>query len=757
MNLLVIPLRQARPMDLGNELSQIIQRDYFQTPSSFHDDLATVTALRNKVGAITNESVSTSDVLLLQEYYLHLIHLKRKFPPDSIEFAWYGTLTYGLSGPAKLRSFSIEQLNVLFQLGSLFSQLALKESRHTDEGLKQGCAKLQLAAGCFQMILLEQEAGIPVPNDFTHDTIQALKWLMLAQAQEMVWQKAVSNGKMKDSVIAKLAIQTSEFYSEALKYGNASDYIKLEWINHITVKKFHFRAAAFYRASMGYQDTFQYGEQVCCLRVASESVSFALKLKKYVNSFVIEDLQGLVDTIERSLKVAEKDNDLIYLKVVPNEKDLKPLVGTVIVKPIEPKFEEPTKPLFEDLLPYIVIQVSQAFRERIDNYIKEKFANPVVSLNKMMIDFLTERNLPASIDSLQQPENLPELIIKHSQEIIGIGGTNVIEESITETSQIAGQCKGLLQECKNRIQLEAQEDDMLRLRQGTQRWTRESSSVAGQKLFPKVEKMELYLQQAEAGDKLVLSKYYDLKPYLEIYCGGYKTLVDYIPSSNYTQLDQNITSIISDIRAAVNEARNLEDSRKDLLRNVELKTKDNPILPKVIEDYKVNKTRIYQNEGVIREREFEGVFELHLGIYNKELMELEALKNKQISLESEIDMLNKRFISEFNIRVSESQQARGESLQVLESVYSKYLDIISNLNEGNKFYNDFILKGTGVLKECEDFLYKRRMEGRELELSIQHDHLPARIPPDEVCPKSQAPHDISLAENSAPSAPGKWQ
>ena len=52
--------------------------------------------------------------------------------------------------------------------------------------------------------------------------------------------KAINNDSMKDSVVARLSIQTSEYYSKALDFGNSSDLIKLEWINHLKVKKLHF-------------------------------------------------------------------------------------------------------------------------------------------------------------------------------------------------------------------------------------------------------------------------------------------------------------------------------------------------------------------------------------------------------------------------------------------------------------------------------------------------------------------------------------
>lgn len=77
---------------------------------------------------------------------------------------------------------------------------------------------LQLAAGIFSnlknniMLVIQQE---PTP-DMSPETLEALSLLMLAQAQEIFTHKAIFD-KMKDSVIAKLAAQTEELYSESSK------------------------------------------------------------------------------------------------------------------------------------------------------------------------------------------------------------------------------------------------------------------------------------------------------------------------------------------------------------------------------------------------------------------------------------------------------------------------------------------------------------------------------------------------------------
>jgi len=68
------------------------------------------------------------------------------------------------------------------------------------------------------------------PSDLTADFVKSLEWLMLAQAQECVWQRAVAGNNLprtfyrsdlcldhyKNSLIAKLAARVSSLYNTSL-------------------------------------------------------------------------------------------------------------------------------------------------------------------------------------------------------------------------------------------------------------------------------------------------------------------------------------------------------------------------------------------------------------------------------------------------------------------------------------------------------------------------------------------------------------
>jgi programmed cell death 6-interacting protein len=207
-----------------------------------------------------------------------------------------------------------ELANIVYNLASLYSQLATSAVRTTAGGLKSACNYFCLSAGVISFLktAIVPELRSAPPEDMDSMTLECLEHLLLAQAQECFWQKAVMDG-LKDNLIAKLAAKVSDFYTQASDFGIKSDAISSEWIHHMTAKHYHFAAAAQFRAACEALERRNYGEEVARLRDSLECVSEALREGKWINKTVLGGLQGLKSMVQESLKRAEKDNDMIYL------------------------------------------------------------------------------------------------------------------------------------------------------------------------------------------------------------------------------------------------------------------------------------------------------------------------------------------------------------------------------------------------------------------------------------------------------------
>ncbi len=231
-----------------------------------------------------------------------------------VDFTWYPALGYNTERPISQDNLKFELANILDNLASLYSQLAITSNRGTTEGLRSACNYFCLAAGVLSHIKTEviPELRSTPPEDMDDATLESLQQLMLAQAQECFWQKAVMDG-YKDASIAKLAAKVSDLYAASGDWGVKSDAISSQWIHHTTAKHHHFAAAAQYRQSRDCLEKRKYGEEVARLRDSISCVNEALKEAKYLNKVVLGDLHGLKTKVLEDLKRAEKDNDLIYL------------------------------------------------------------------------------------------------------------------------------------------------------------------------------------------------------------------------------------------------------------------------------------------------------------------------------------------------------------------------------------------------------------------------------------------------------------
>lgn len=744
-NLLPIPFRLTDTIPLKEELAQLIKKDYFQPASSFAEDLHRALFLQNQTSAFSKDKspklLEYEEILF--EYFHLLGDIACKFP-DAISFQWYGTLGYKPKH-CVITTWRHEQMQVAYQLGALYSQRALQQSIHTDDGLKAACSFFKLAAGCFEYLLKNKIAGL---SDFDLNTLLCLKWMMVGLAQELIWQKAITNTAMKDSVIARLSVQVSEYYEKAIEAATESDSIKLEWINQFQVKKSHFRAAAHYRMSVIAQDNFNYGEQVAHLGIACGLCDTALKYKRYVNAFVLEDLQGLSTTAKDTFRTAKKDNDLVYLKPVPDARDLAPIAGVSMVEPEIPANminHSPFPTLFATLIPFSIIQVAQAFRERQDSFLVEHFHEPLQALNRMLSKFLAERDLPASIDTIQKPENLPDSIVKHSKEIISIGGTNIIQSSMVEIAKLANQCSDLVVACEERLKMEKYEDDLMREREGSARWTRAPSLSASSELSSRIKKMGSYLEQGHQSDILINDGYNSIKHLLEIYCGGHDSLTRHIPRSSHIKLDPAMGKIVADLRELLDEAHKLETNRQRFLSSLEIKSRDRNVLPLILSEFKQNPDRFQNAESALEAVQFEYIYERHIKLFNNDLKYVELLKELQVNIEKKIHSVNLSLTQARSLQYDVSQQNRLDALQTFEEAYVQYLELVSNLNNGSRFYSDFLEKGSIVLKDTDDFLYSRREEARELEIGIRNQNKLANIESsmaretELVAPKGQKP------------------
>lgn len=478
-----------------------------------------------------------------------------------------------------------ELANVLYNLAALYSQLAVALNRSTSEGLKNACNYFCQAAGVVSHIKTEivpDMRGLP-PEDMDTMTLESIQQLMLAQAQECFWSKAVKDG-LKDGLISKLAAKVSDFYDQAAEYGTKSDTVSTEWIHHMTAKHHHFAAAAQYRASRECLDKEKYGEEVARLRDSLNCVNEALKESRWINKIVLGDLNGLKSRVTEDLKRAEKDNDMIYLYSVPSKSELTTLgrAGMATAR-VPEEVSDPSstlgdggkfgQPLFARLVPYAVHVAASIYEERKNRLVNVSIIDKIDELTVELRDLLQSLNLPGSLQALEKPLGLPPLLTSHAEEIRQQDGLHRLRRSMRETATLRENDSVIFKEAVDFLRSEAAEDDRARLKHGTERWLRPPSKQSGERLYVQVNEIDGYLKSAASSDELVKSKLKDSETVIQILSGNDRDLEEYVPSSRRAVMPHDVGRSAYDLRHILNEVNRLESRRKKQIEKVREKAK----------------------------------------------------------------------------------------------------------------------------------------------------------------------------------------
>ncbi|OJJ53072.1 hypothetical protein ASPSYDRAFT_62270 [Aspergillus sydowii CBS 593.65] len=745
-NILQIPFRQSHAVSLSTALTQYISSKYDQRPDMFADDLQIIDRLRSE--AVNVQEPHISGISRLITYAAQLKWLGGKFPVDvGVEFPWYPAFGFNTSRPISQNNIRFELANITFNLAALYSQLAFSVNRTTSDGLKQACNYFCQAAGILAHLrtdIVPDMRSAP-PEDMDEMTLQSLEELLLAQAQECFWQKAVKDG-LKDASIARLAGKVSDFYADGCDHAVKSNAISPEWIHHMTAKQHHFAAAAQYRQSLDCLEKRKYGEEVARLRDAVACVNEALKESRWINRTVLGDLQGLKNRVSEDLKRAEKDNDMIYLHAVPPKSELKLIDRASMVASKAPSQVTDAisllgdkgplgQPLFSKLVPYAVHIAASIYSDRRDRLVNEQIIGELETMTDKLRDLLSSLNLPGSLQALEKPLGLPPTLVSHAEEMRQQDGLYRLRKSLQDIANVKSNDRAVYKEGVELLTAEKEEDDAYRRKFGTDRWSRESSDTAAPKLYTSCQEIEGYFSSAQSSDNLVEQKLQDSESVFRVLTGTNRDLEAFVPSSRRATIPPEVEREVSRLRGCISEVNRLESRRKRKSQTVKDKARTDDISSALVREA-ARLEREFPMQ-VIQASQFEDLFESRLRDYDVDLQMVAKEQHDQDQIAAQVREANRAFTRAHT--GDASTREREKALQELENGYLKYKEIISNIEVGRKFYND-LAKIVGRFRDdAKAFVHKRRMEASQLEQDISSVAAMASL---NISPIRQAPQPV---------------
>jgi len=363
--MLAVSLKETSDVDLVKPIKSFISASR-SVSGAENVALAELQTLRNKmVLTIKNKNYTEAALVDMQTYFDQLGNLETRVPFNKLKiyFKWLDSFDnrswLGGSIPYTMTTNLLyEKACVLFNIAALATQISRNSQKADDEvtseeSLKTSVRMFQFAAGLFSAV------SAPVPESSTEqkptpdlgsECAQALSELCLAQAQEVVLRKAISDNK-KDAVIAKISHKSGLMFEETyrlLEIPSVKALVPKDWLSVCAGKSKLFCGLSHWFMSKSCKENKEIGEEISRLQLAETNLQSA---KASLPSQFQGDLSLWISTVQDALTSAKKDNELIYFEKVPLAEDLSVIEGATVVKaiPLADKFLENGNDLFASM------------------------------------------------------------------------------------------------------------------------------------------------------------------------------------------------------------------------------------------------------------------------------------------------------------------------------------------------------------------------------------------------------------------------
>ncbi|XP_047958678.1 vacuolar-sorting protein BRO1-like isoform X1 [Salvia hispanica] len=712
--MLAILEKKTNSLDLYRPLRNFIAINYSEREAqNLEDDLDTLKQLRSDVerGAGSDSLSARRD--LLQNYYKALCAVESRFPisPDkdhvnTVSFTWFDA--FKNRQKASQQNVHLEKAAVLFNLGAVHSQMGLSFDRSAVEGRRQASHSFIAAAGAFAFlrdnVAMKASVGSSITLDISVECVGMLERLMLAQAQECVYENTIAKGSSA-GVCAKISRQTGLFYEEAfapLAVAPLNQHLDKGWIAHVQLKAALFYAEACYRYSLELHDKEEIAEEIARLKSGVNALSEAKKTApRGASQQLLDAINKLEISMNHNLERAMKENDRVYLMRVPPASSLSPLPAFAMVKPMPmgEVLDASRERMFASLVPDSSAKALSRYTEMLDEITRTQ-AEKLQQGSELARVRLKEMDLPDSILALEGNFTLPTALKEEVEAVQICGGPAGLEAELQQLKDLRRVNHEMLVQIEEQLQKETTEDSQFRNQFGS-RWTRPQSSTLTKNLQDRLNRFTANLKQAAESDARIERSVRENAALLSILdCRPIESALPTL-ARPIMSLDANEDAVVGALKQNLRQLEILGSHRaglEDMLK--EMKRKDD-ILPKLM-------TSTGSQEDLFRKE---------LSKYDSICQEIAENLDSQEHLLTEIQAQNDEFAAIFNLE--DYKASRENGYRQIEAAIAKFREIKDNINEGLKFYVTLQDAITIVKQQCSDFVMTRNIQCREMLEDVQ--------------------------------------
>lgn len=375
--------------------------------------------------------------------------------------------------------------------------------------------------------------------------------------------------------------------------------------------------------------------------------------------------------------------------------------------------------LFTKLVPFSVHVAVSIYEERRDRLVNSNIIAELETMTEKLHQILSSLNLPGSLQALEKPLGLPGTLVQHADEIRQADALNRLQRGLSDIDKLCASDRAVFEEGRALLAAEEEEDKKLRLKHGTQRWTRPESRVepshdGGARLWNQAAEIDGYFASSTSSDAVVRDKFAAVKDTLAILAGPDRGIMDYIPNSRKTEIPELLKPAIGRLRGVYNDVLRLESRRRKRVESLRARSRADDVKADILAEA-ARLERTYPNTSIVAAH-FEEFFDKRLdSSYEAELEAVDKERTDQEKIVADIQRANREFEAQKRSIGERGNHDREKALQRLDNAYYKYKEIVSNVEVGRKFYNDLSRIVEQFRNQARHWVNERRKEARVLE------------------------------------------
>ncbi|MCJ1286703.1 bck1-like resistance to osmotic shock [Xylographa opegraphella] len=750
------PLKQTSEVDWIQPLKGHIRSVYGEDPERYNEECATLNRLRQDMRGAGKDSAAGRD--LLYRYYGQLELLDLRFPVDEnhikISFTWFDAFTHK---PTSQYSLAYEKASIIFNISAVLACHAAIQNRADVKGVKIAYHSFQASAGMFTYI---NENFLHAPSiDLSRETVKTLISIMLAQAQEVLVEKQIEEGKPA-IMVAKLASQAAFLYSQAVEGITATNVSEVVfervWMLVTQYKSSQLASLSQYYQAVSDAEANSHGSAIARLmkaealardasRVASSipsSIAPTSNLPSDTASVLTDQVKRHISSTQEKLASFIKDNDFIYHQSIPNEAALSmvPKMAAAKAIPVTELYGGQDihriigQDIFQRIVPIAVTESASLYDEEKAKLIRAE-AEKVETANDEMAASLDYLKLPGSLNvlkgGLDQETTVDESFRGWCEELAGHESFGrAFEQLQSDKNAISA----MLDSCSRHLDTEEASCEKMRVNYGSD-WTQQPSSRLNSTLRSDIRNYRGAMEEANSSDLQLLatSRQYE-SDFDEMRSAGETDEADVLyqramikaggsrgkgksvasPGGEGNLLDEDYgeggTSImdqIARIEDLLKKLNLIKRDRMEVLKDLKEKVHNDDISNVLI----LNKKSIANHESKL--------FEVELEKFRSYQNRLLQTIHKQHALLKELtkaygDLLQDKRVRSEQAKYESFTRQRSAVLSRYKKVYQSFNDLIAGLLRAQSFYSELKDTVESLKKNVETFVNNRKDEGSQL-------------------------------------------